>query len=60
MKKMMMFLMVSVFFLMGGMTDGMAQKAENKAEVQVVLTPSFISERPGGTVKMTFLLVGVG
>lgn len=56
MKKMMMFLMVSVFFLMGGMTESMAQKAESKSEPRIVQTPSSILARPGETAKKNPIL----
>ncbi|WP_455508813.1 hypothetical protein [Butyricimonas paravirosa] len=52
MKKMMMFLMVSVFFLMGGMTEGVAQK-EGKKSVEDARN-SFGTVRQGETVKMVF------
>ena len=55
MKKMMMFLMVSVFFLFGGMTDGKAQKAES-VKIQ---TPVSISGKLGGAVQLIFTVNGI-
>lgn len=63
MKKMMMFLMVSVFFLMGGMTDGVAQKsvvkAEPEPEPRVFQTPTSMLKRPGETAVMEYVINGI-
>ena len=47
MKKMMMFLVMSIFCLMGGVSDGVAQKKESKSEVSVVMTPNSILAQVG-------------
>ena len=59
MKKMMMFLMVSVFFLMGGMTDGMAQKTESRTGGQVILTPLATVKQIGETALMQYFINGI-
>lgn len=59
MKKMMMFLMVSVFFLMGGMTEGVAQNAKNETEPQVFQTPPSMVKRPGETAVMEYVINGI-
>ncbi|KIO42762.1 MULTISPECIES: hypothetical protein [Sanguibacteroides] len=58
MKKIMMLLMVSVFFLMGGMSMGLAQKIGSESEIQVITSPTFIQVEPGQTVRITFSLRG--
>ena len=58
MKKIMMLLMVSVFFLMGGMSMGFAQKTENESEIQVISSPTFIQVYLGQTARITFSLRG--
>lgn len=60
MKKIMMLFIVSVLFLMGGMSDGVAQKVANESQIQVTLSPSFILKRPGESVGMTFATSGIG
>ena len=56
MKKIMMLFMVSVFFLMGGMSDGTAQKRENGIAGKSINFPEYIHARPGETVRMYFQL----
>ena len=60
MKKIMMLLMVSIFFLMGGMSEGMVQKNENQSGIQVFLFPTSILKHPGESVRMTFSINGIG
>ena len=60
MKKMMMFWLVSVFFLVGGITGSTAQKKGSKASVGVVTTPKSILAEPGTTVNITFYVQGLG
>lgn len=56
MKKMMMFLIVSVFFLMGGMTDGMAQKSESKGAEKLSNSTGYVHVTPGATAWLSFQL----
>ena len=51
-----MLFMVSVFFLMGGMSDGVAQKRENGVASKSINFPEYIYARPGETVRMYFQL----
>ena len=61
MKKIVMFLIVSVFFLIGGIAEGMAQKARNKTtlEPEVVQTPSFVEVFPGERATFCFTIKNV-
>ena len=61
MKKIVMFLIVSVFFLIGGMAEGMAQKARNKTtlEPEVVQTPSSLAVFPGERATFNFTIKNV-
>lgn len=56
MKKIMMLLMVSVFFLMGG--ENMVQGSENSSVAEVITFPTFITAFPGQTVSITFNMIG--
>ena len=58
MKKMMMFLMVSAFFLMGGMTDGMAQKEGKNSVTDVIVAPKSVSGYLGGIINISFTMNG--
>lgn len=60
MKKIMMLFMVSVFFLMEGMSDSVVRKVANESQIRVTLSPSSILKRPGESVRMTFATSGIG
>ena len=59
MKKMMMFLMVSVFFLMGGMTESMAQKEGKNSVEDVIVAPKSVNGYLGQTITISFIMKGV-
>ncbi|MCR9011014.1 immunoglobulin domain-containing protein [Gabonibacter chumensis] len=59
MKKIMMLLMVSVFFLMGGMSDGIAENAKNVSNIQVVSSPPYMVAYPGQTVNIEYTISGL-
>ncbi len=63
MKKMMMFLMVSMFFFVGGMTEGIAkEKVKNvkrESKKYVITTPTSILVSPGVIVNISFYIYGL-
>lgn len=63
MKRMIMFLMASVFFFVGGMTEGMAKEKMKKATQTsvkyVITTPTSILACPEATINITFYIYGL-
>ena len=57
MKKIMMLFMVSVFFLMEGVSNSMAQRVANNPDIQVI-APAYKQAREGETLTITFTVIG--